>query len=170
MALDPYIFHFIFNLSGGSWFFDSLNIFFASYLPFLIFISAIYFLFSLKDWKKRIYLFFLSLVSIIISRGIITESLSLFFKRARPNEALSLNNLISASGFSFPSGHMSFLFALSLSVFFIDKKWGIWLSFFSLLVGFSRIYCGIHWPSDILAGILIGIFSAFLSKKLIFKK
>src|SRR3989344_650061 len=110
MSLDSLIFHFFFNLAGKNWFFNVVSVFFARYLPFLIFISAVFFLFSLQDWKKRINLFFLSLVSIIISRGIIAESLSLLFKRPRPFEVFSLNSLIPSSGYSFPSDHMSFLF------------------------------------------------------------
>jgi len=170
MSLDSLIFHFFFNLASKNWFFNAVGVFFARYLPFLIFISAVFFLFSLQDWKKRINLFFLSLVSVIISRGIITESLSLLFKRPRPFEVFNLNSLIPSSGYSFPSDHMSFLFALSFSVFIFNKKWGIGLLSFSLLVGLERIFVGVHWPSDILAGIIIGIFSAFLSKRLILNK
>jgi undecaprenyl-diphosphatase len=53
-----------------------------------------------------------------------------------------------------------FLCARAMTVWYVDRKWG-W-SFFALvtLVGIARIYVGVHWPLDIIAGAIIGIASA----------
>jgi undecaprenyl-diphosphatase len=75
----------------------------------------------------------------------------------------------SASG-SFPSGHIAFLFALAIAVYFFNKKWGLVFFILSLLVGLARIFVGIHYPLDILGGIVIGIVSAIVVRALIRKR
>ncbi len=86
-----------------------------------------------------------------------------FFERARPD----LFAVVIEKTYSFPSGHSmnSFVFFISLSYFVFhntrNKKLGITLSLLStvlvLLVGISRIYLGVHYPSDVLGGYAAGI-------------
>jgi undecaprenyl-diphosphatase len=83
-------------------------------------------------------------------------------KRDRPCETLSsvYQRVAPSDQFSFPSGHTAaaFIIATLLSYFFphLAPLLYVW----ALLVGFSRIYLGVHYPSDILAGIVIGMLSA----------
>ncbi len=58
---------------------------------------------------------------------------------------------------AFPSGHATFFGALAVSVYLINKKIGRYFIFGALLIGLSRIAAGVHWPIDILAGYIIGI-------------
>lgn len=58
---------------------------------------------------------------------------------------------------SFPSGHATFFAALAVSVFLINKKIGRYFILGAILVGAARIASGVHWPIDILAGYIIGI-------------
>ena len=72
---------------------------------------------------------------------------------------------------SFPSGHTTTAFAMALIMAYIinRKAWSVILPVFALLAGYSRVYLGQHFPTDIFAGMCIGIVSAILSL-LIYRK
>ena len=107
--------------------------------------------------------------SFILS-SLITNGLKLAFKRERP--FTSYPEIIykkgSASGYSFPSGHTTAAFSLATSLSFAFPKWYVIVPAYSYAaaIAYSRMYLGVHYPSDILAGILIGMGTAFLSQKL----
>ncbi len=66
---------------------------------------------------------------------------------------------------SFPSGHATTAFAMALVMAYMinNKAWSVILPLFALLAGYSRVYLGQHFPTDIFAGMCIGIVSAILS-------
>jgi undecaprenyl-diphosphatase len=166
---DSLIFDFFNFAAQKFWLADWAGIFFAKYLPYILAAVVLYFIFRERG-RKRIYFFALASLSAILSRGIIVETIRFFYKRERPFSALDFTPLVSADAFdSFPSGHTAFFFALAMAVFFINKKAGAWLFGFSALVAVSRIFVGIHWPLDILVGVIIGVLSAFGVKKALSK-
>lgn len=86
--------------------------------------------------------------------------------RVRPYEVISGLNLIvgEATDYSFPSGHTGSAFALAVAVFMVmPKKYGFTALFPASLMGFSRLYVGIHYPSDVLGGVILGIISAVIA-------
>lgn len=71
--------------------------------------------------------------------------------------------------YSFPSGHTASSFAAASAVFSVNKKWGAGALCVAALVGFSRLYLFVHFPSDVLLGMLLGVLSG-ISAVLIFRK
>ncbi len=169
MSFDLYIFQAFHNLANKSNFFDGLIIFLAGYLQyFLIVLAIILLIVKEKDWRRRLHVLSVFLLSAILSRGLITEIIRFFYNRSRPFLALHFTPLIKQdlTG-SFPSGHMTFYFVLALSIFLLNKKWGWFFVGSVVLMGLARIAAGVHWPSDILGGILIALLSYFLIKKIL---
>lgn len=92
--------------------------------------------------------------------------------RTRPFDAMPLLGklLIKApKDFSFPSGHTMCSFASSIVIYNMNKKIGIFTLILSFLIGFSRLYLYVHYPSDVFGGMIIGIFVGIITI-IIFKK
>ncbi|MBI5732405.1 phosphatase PAP2 family protein, partial [Candidatus Jorgensenbacteria bacterium] len=58
-------------------------------------------------------------------------------------------------------------FALAFIVFCLNRRWGVWFMSGALLNGLARVFVGVHWPSDIAGGIIVGLLSAFVITKLV---
>lgn len=90
-----------------------------------------------------------------ISGTALSEGLKLFFMADRPMiTEFTLSREIS---YSFPSSHTASIFALLPLFFFKQRKYFYVLLILGILVGFSRIYVGVHFFSDVLGGILTGL-------------
>ncbi|MEK7566067.1 MAG: phosphatase PAP2 family protein [Patescibacteria group bacterium] len=168
MLLDQQVFNIIHGLANANGILDIVGVFFAQYAAYVLAIVAIFLIFKEKKWKKKIYFFSLASLSVILSRGIITEVIRFFYHSPRPFVALGFKPLLYDYAYSFPSGHMAAYVALSLAIFYLNKKAGYWFFGTTFLIGMARIFVGVHWPSDILGGVIIAILSFYLIKYLLF--
>ena len=87
------------------------------------------------------------------------------FKRNRPEAALkNFRSIITPSDkFSFPSGHTSAAFMMATIVAYFFPMIMIPLYCWAALVGFSRVVLGVHFPTDTLMGVILGVSTALLS-------
>jgi membrane-associated phospholipid phosphatase len=100
----------------------------------------------------------------VVGANLVSETMKLFFHRLRPAPWFDYPLPFT---YSFPSGHafVSFCFYLCLADILIDDKWplarkvAIWSAALgcTLTIGFSRVYLGVHYPTDVLAGYAAGI-------------
>ncbi len=165
MNLDQNIFWQINQLAGKSSIIDSIAIFLASRLEFvLIFMLG---LMVAYNFKKYFWITIKAFAAAGLARLVIVNIIRHVLPRLRPFMVERVNLLIPPPDeLSFPSGHAAFYFALSTVVYFYNKKAGIFFYISSLFIVIARIFVGIHWPSDILAGIIVGIFSGWLILRL----
>lgn len=71
------------------------------------------------------------------------------------------------TSYSFPSTHTAWAFAAATSVFLHHKKVGIAVFVLAALIAFSRLYLFVHFPSDVLGGIVLGVLAALIAKKIV---
>lgn len=110
---------------------------------------------------------FIPLISALVSRFVFTEIIRFFYFRPRPFVAEMFNPLIEhAADSSFPSSHAAFYFALSAGVYSFNKKAGLWFFGVSLIIGVARVFAGVHYLTDVLGGLVLGIFSFWLISSL----
>lgn len=161
--MDIYLFNLI-NQFALKWFWlDVLAIILAEFFPYLLALALIIFL--LKDHKKHSKMIMEAITAAFFARFAIVSFIRWILPRARPFVNNNVNLLFEHSGFSFPSGHAAFFFALSTIIYFYNKKIGALFFLSSILIVLARVFSGIHWPSDVLAGAIVGIISALVIKQ-----
>lgn len=162
MNLDLIIFNFVTQFAGKWAWLDYFGIFCADYLGYiLLFVLAILLLINLKKYWKMVAE---SLIAAVFTRFVLAEIIRRIWFRSRPFVSQNFIPLIiqSPTEASFPSGHATFYFALATIVYFYNKKLGILFFVASFFIAVARVFVGVHWPSDILAGAFLGILTGYI--------
>ncbi len=128
-------------------------------------IIAILFMCS-KNHKHTGYVMAVALILCVVTGNIILKPLVARMRPCFINPEVSL--LIACpTDFSFPSGHTMSSFAAAQAIFMSNKRWGKWAFIVASLIGYSRLYLYVHYPSDILGGIIFGVIMALTAYKIL---
>lgn len=111
-----------------------------------------------------------SVISIVLSFTVANLILKPLVARTRPYEFIEGLRLIIEvqKDKSFPSGHATNALAVAWVMFrMLDKKYGLPALLLALVICWTRLYVGVHYPTDVLAGMLIGIASAEAAMRIV---
>ncbi|MEX0616348.1 MAG: phosphatase PAP2 family protein [Candidatus Woykebacteria bacterium] len=160
-SVDRDLFIFINSFVGKSSSFDALakplvnEYFVPTVLSLIIFSMWFYWDKKDKDVKQKGVL--ISVLGVVVGSLLLVTIINMLFQRPRPFEDLDVNLLFyKPTDPSFPANSAVVAFALSTAVFLVDKKAGVAALLLSAFYGFLRVYVGVHFPSDVIAGALIG--------------
>lgn len=106
------------------------------------------------------------LVALLLSLLIGNIALKNIVARPRPCWIdTTINMLVSVpKDYSFPSGHTFASFAAATSIFLYYKKAGATALVLAFLIGFSRLYLFVHFPTDVLCGAIFGVAAAYIAR------
>ncbi len=137
---------------------DKIMIFCASYLIYLVFVVVVgcmVYLASKRQWQEVAYF-----VATLVVSFIILQIAAHVYVDHRPFVDFHLTQLIAhASGQSFPSDHTTATTAIAVGLLLFTrfKKFGVAIFLAALLIGFARVFVGVHYPIDIAGGIITGV-------------
>ena len=164
---------FIFLNSLGSERFDGFWLFITKQINWIpIFLIIMYLVFKHLGWKHAL-MIILVMALLITLTDQTTNFFKNYFQRLRPVNNTDLDDIIhfvyKRSSFSFISGHASNSMAAAFFLYKVLKPYLKYMGFiflWPLVFAYSRIYLGLHYPGDILAGYIWGIIMALLMMKL----
>jgi undecaprenyl-diphosphatase len=177
LELDQKVF-FILNGLYTPWldpvmFYISKTAFWIPLYAFLLFLL-------IKNFKKKSWVILVCIIiTIVLADQITSSGLKPFFQRLRPSRDPALQGMVhTVNGyvggkFGFASSHAANTMGIALFFWLLlanRYKW-VWTLFaWAIIVAYSRIYLGVHYPGDILVGMLLGLLAGWvgftLSKKL----
>ena len=161
--MDNLFFASVYNLAFKRVWVDALIILFAAYWDYVALVVLVLYLWTPKfrkvDLKSRAIHAASALFSALVARFGVVSLVRYLYPRQRPFVFEGLDALISQNPLeaSFPSGTSTFFMALA--IYFLlakHKKLGWFLFVSAIFIGLARVAAGVHWPSDILAGWLVG--------------
>lgn len=121
-------------------------------------------------FKKSRMIGLTALLSLIICFIINNEVIKNLVARPRPFDVIAQLQVLIArpTDFSFPSGHTASSFAAAGAFYYSgNKKWGVIALILAGAIGFSRLYLGVHYPSDVIIGALLGLLISMIVSRAI---
>lgn len=153
--MDYSLFHLINELAGQSAAMDAAMKAVAAYGPLLFAIPLAFLWFGGGLSGKKAVLLGLLTMGIAL---LIAQVIGHIHFRPRPFSSHEVNLLVPPStDASFPSDHATFSFALAGIIFLENKRWGIASLALGVLIAFSRVFIGTHYPLDVIGGALISL-------------
>lgn len=147
------------------------NMFF--WLPVYIFLITL----IIQTFKNKSPIILLGvIITIALSDTFSSKIIKPYFKRERPCNQVSIQKKVhllvpAGSGYSFPSSHAANHFALSFFLFGLEPFKKTWIKtlliFWAATIALAQVYVGLHYPSDIFGGAILGAFIGWLVSKLV---
>ncbi len=121
-----------------------------------------------KRTRKIGFMCGLSLIFSLLINNVLLKNI---VRRTRPFDAVEgLVSLKAPGDYSFPSGHTGGSFCTVFTLLArLPKRYGIPAVVLASLIAFSRLYIGVHYPTDVLGGIITGLISSYLAQLIIEK-
>lgn len=105
-----------------------------------------------------------AIAAVVLAYVVVDVILKPLVCRERPFDVADFDLLMAAPDtWSFPSGHTASAFAGATAILIHSRRWGCVAIVYAILVGISRMYLCVHWPTDVVAGALVGIAVAVLA-------
>lgn len=100
---------------------------------------------------------------------LISEGISQLYSRPRPFVALSQIQLLTphSSDGGMPSHHTVFMIAIAAAIYLRNRLLGLGLGVLTIMCGIARIAAGIHYPTDVIVGIALGVGSVLIMNRLL---
>ena len=116
-------------------------------------------------YKKTRWVGITVLLALLFSLLVGNVTLKPLVARPRPCWRNPLVNLLiqNPKDYSFPSGHSLSSFAAAMAIFMNHRKMGVAALLFAFIMGCTRLYFYVHYPTDVLAGMLFGLILGFLA-------
>jgi membrane-associated phospholipid phosphatase len=160
--MDQSLFTFLFSLSQSPAV-AAVSLFISNILIYLLFaVIIISFLYKARPLFLHLFLLGGTAASAVIVSKIIKTVLQV----DRPFVALHLTPLFYETGFSLPSTHATLFAALSVLALTLNRRLGLVFLTATVLIGISRVVLGVHYPSDVLAGFMLGALIGLIFVKL----
>jgi undecaprenyl-diphosphatase len=156
---DYNLFKLINDLAGKLTFFNPIMRFLAADAEYLFYLAVIVYWFIRTLENRRMVAQALTSACVALGmNGIISH----FFYRNRPFMTHPVIQLIKhPANASFPSDHAAGAFVIAMAIWFFRRKGGrVWL-FLAACIALSRVWTGVHYPTDVIAGAFIGMISAW---------
>ena len=163
-SLDYTVFRAINGLAGRGPALDAAMIAFARYSPVVYAIGLALLWLTWKQRNQRAAL--LAGISALVALGL-GQIVGHAFPRDRPYLAHHVSLLITHSpDTSFPSDHTTRAFAIAVAVWQFNRRAGIALLIFGMLVAVARVYVGAHYPGDVVGGAVLGAVTSLIVLRL----
>ncbi len=124
---------------------------------------------GLLAFAKTRFLGKVCLLSLLLEVLAVTFTLKPLIDRVRPCMTEALQAPLAQACYtnpSFPSGHTAAAFAVAAAILCVNKTWGMIALMSAALMGFTRLYFFVHFPSDVLAGAIVGSLCGYLAYRI----
>lgn len=149
---------------------DSLIIFCAKYLIFIVGLAAIVVWAQMKS--KTRWQFAVSVIVAAVAALVLSKLAGMFYYHPRPFVVQNIQPLVPhADNNGFPSDHTLLASSLATVIYFYRRQLGVGIFTLAVILGTARVLAHVHWPVDILGGLILGIAAGWggydLAKKLL---